>query len=419
MAPATAARVQVLVQADMDWLYVLQAAGRHGIVPLLYLHLRTICPDRVPPPVLRQLQMAFQSNAIHNLVVTRELVRLLRLLQAQSIPVIPLKGPLLSVSLYGDLALRQFNDLDVLVPEGDMPTARGLLISQGYQPESPLLPAQEVARLHRLLYHYRFVHEQIAITLELHWGLEAPYLAFPPAVARVWERPETVSLAGTTIHSLPPVELLVFLCAHGAKHYWSRLGWICDIAEFVRVHQDMDWSALTAPALRLRHHRLLALGLSLASELLGAAVPKQVLQDLRSDAVVPALVTKIRRRLDGASDIPSGTLARRRMLLQHAIDEHYFHFQVQEGRRDKVRFCLRSALELTMVYWTLRPLPSCLHGLYVLLGRVQQPRPWASLLPLIAVVSCSYYALLPMVKFLQRQSWRLRQLPRRGSGEGV
>jgi hypothetical protein len=416
MEPTTAERMRALVQAGIDWSYLVQAAFRHRVVPLLYLNLRTICPEFVPPPVLRQLQTAFQSNAVRNLTVTRELVRLLRLLQAQGIPAIPLKGPFLSVSLYGDLALRQFNDLDILVPEQHMPAARAVLVAQGYQPHLSLVPAQEAARLHRLRYHYHLVHEKSGLILELHWGLDAPYLAFPPAAACLWDRLVTVSFAGITVSSLPAVELLLFLCAHGAKHSWERLGWICDIAQFVRVHQDMDWTAIMAQAQQLRHQRLLALGLSLANEFLGAVVPEQVLQFLQTDAVVPGLVAKVRRQLDEAFVSPSGTVVKRCMLLQHAIGEFYFHFQVKEGWRNKVYFCWHSALEATVVYWTLRPLPPSLYGLYALLGRVQRQSLWAALLPVMAAVSGAYYMLLPMMKFLQRQSWILRLLPRRGLG---
>jgi hypothetical protein len=36
-------------------------------------------------------------------------------------------------------------------------------------------------------------------------------------------------------------DLLLILCAHGAKHLWMALGWICDVAELLRVHRDMNW----------------------------------------------------------------------------------------------------------------------------------------------------------------------------------
>ena len=70
--------------------------------------------------------------AIHALYLTAELLRILRLLDAHAIRAVPLKGPALAQSLYGDLALREFCDLDVLVQETDLRKARGLLEAQGY-----------------------------------------------------------------------------------------------------------------------------------------------------------------------------------------------------------------------------------------------------------------------------------------------
>ena len=36
------------------------------------------------------------------------------------------------------------------------------------------------------------------------------------------------------VPALPDRELLLILCLHGTKHFWSSLGWLVDVAELIR-----------------------------------------------------------------------------------------------------------------------------------------------------------------------------------------
>jgi hypothetical protein len=55
------------------------------------------------------------------------------LLESYEIPAIAYKGPTLAVSAYGNLSLRQFGDLDILVQDRAYERARQLLIKQGFR----------------------------------------------------------------------------------------------------------------------------------------------------------------------------------------------------------------------------------------------------------------------------------------------
>jgi hypothetical protein len=106
---------------------------RHGVIPLLYQSLSTTCPEAVPKTNLAQLRDYSHSNALHNLFLTKELLKLLNLFESHSIPAIPFKGPVLAVSAYGNLSLRQIGDLDILVRERDYHKAKELLLDQGHR----------------------------------------------------------------------------------------------------------------------------------------------------------------------------------------------------------------------------------------------------------------------------------------------
>jgi adenylate cyclase class IV len=114
-------------------------------MPLLFWQLDAISPETMPSDILDELGAYFRANNIRNLSLTRELLRLSREVETRGIPVIPYKGPILAALAYGNLALREFGDLDVLVRTQDVLRAKELLASFGYRPAYRLTRAQEAA----------------------------------------------------------------------------------------------------------------------------------------------------------------------------------------------------------------------------------------------------------------------------------
>jgi hypothetical protein len=288
------------------------------------------------------------------------LLALLQLFEAHGLPAIPFKGPTLAASAYGDLAFRQFSDLDILVRTHDLRKATDLLTAQGYQLE---LTKAEEARFLREHFHYSFTRDAGRVRVEIHWALASPCWAFPIDFARLWERLEPVSLAGTTVGSFHPEDLLLILCVHGARHYWERLAWICDIAELIRVHREMDWDRLMEQAMRLRYARILFVGLFLASNLLGGAPPEAVLRRVRADSLVPSLAAPVRQWL--FSDATE---------LVWDVDYYIFYLRLREDWRDRARYVLpylcdllRKAITPNAKDRALLPLPTPLTFLYYVL----------------------------------------------------
>ena len=134
LEPDTSGRIRSLVQKEIDWDCLVQAAIRHRVMPLLYRSLKNTCPEAVPNAYLEQLRDSFLANAARNVFLTNKLFEILSLLKANNILALPFKGPVLAESVFGNLSLRQFVDLDVLVYKRDALRARDLLMSKGYRP---------------------------------------------------------------------------------------------------------------------------------------------------------------------------------------------------------------------------------------------------------------------------------------------
>lgn len=339
--PQRAERVRGLLRQEIDWTYLIRTAHRHGVMSLLYASLNSVCPELVPRGARYYLRDHFCSNAARNLFLTDELLRLLKLLAAQEIAAVPFKGPVLAACVYGNLALRQFGDLDILVHKRDVTRARDLLVSEGYQPPPWLVrmtAAQRAASLDFQHYHYQFVRGDGRVMVELHWGLIEHYLAFRLPLECLWERLEQVSLLGTRVRNFPPEGLLLFLCAHGAKHGWERLEWICGVAELLRTREGLDWARVLWTAERLGSGRMLRLGLLLANDLLGTTLAKDVQRRIRADAVARSLAARVSDRLFREPVAPPRWRDRPLPLVGLAPDLIRFHLGAKERWRDRARY---------------------------------------------------------------------------------
>ena len=327
-----AARVQPELHEALDWDKVVDLAMEHGILPLLYWHLDRVDFVSVPEPAYDQLRACFYANKLHNNRLTDKLLDLLRQFEAQDITAIPFKGPTLAMAAYGDLALRQFGDLDILVSEGDCSAAMQMLLSQGFRLKSTALNVQdEMAALSRCA--YSFIHKADDISVDLHWGITAAMeypdraFALPLDTIQVRDRLESISIAGAWVPSFAPEDLFLMLCIHGSKHCWERLGWLCDIAHFIHVYPDMPWTRIRAHASRLGCRRMLDLGVLLAHTICGARLPEAILQQVRTESVVLSLARTVEQSWFSGVELDAGIVARSR-----------FYLRMRECWRDKVEY---------------------------------------------------------------------------------
>lgn len=363
---ARAQRLRALMQRDLDWPALLQMAERHGLAPLLYRHLHATCPDLLPPAILAHLEEQFFANTQHMLFLAGELRAILEVLEARGIAALPFKGPALAVAAYGNLALRQAGDLDLLVDPRDARAALAALRAYGYRPRYEGAVSSAPYRLHRPFREapawqgsVDLLRADDQVAVELHWRLTPRQVPFPLAPADLWRRRSTVALAGADVPVPAAEDLLLILCRHGAGHLWASLRWLCDIAELLRARPALHWPTVLRRARAVGSLRLLLLGLHLAHALLEAPLPETIHQLVRADPAVDVLSRQVCAWLLHNPAGPPGGPA-------------YIRFQrrVLERRRDRYRYLACLALIPDRADWRLLPLPSAyrrLFGIYVLL----------------------------------------------------
>jgi hypothetical protein len=221
---------------------------------------------------------------------TKELLRLFDLFQQNRVPLVTFKGPILAVSVYGNVALREFSDLDLLVHKVDLCKAENILAACGYQADFHNKDYRSAFVGYQNQYAFR--DSKTGISIDLHWSLASKGVAFPIQSTEVWPRLKEVTIAGRTVQSLAHDDLALFLAAHGTKEGWKSLGWVCDFAELLRNCHDIDWAGVLARARRSYSSRMLLLAVFLASTLLEAPAPAHLVETAQNNSTVRALARK-------------------------------------------------------------------------------------------------------------------------------
>ena len=345
--------IRSLASKNLNWDRLLRLAGAHSLVPLLYWRLKGGGgdPTRIPPA----LETAFQKNALHSLRLTGELLQLQEAFRHEGIPLLPFKGPTLAMVAYSNLALRQFVDLDLLVPRPRALQARELLLAKGYSPYLQLSPKRDKAYL-RAYYELMLSSPDGQTLVELHWAITPHYFAVPLETSPFWDRAEDVGIGGQRVPTLGAEDLLLVLCIHGAKHCWASLGLIADVAWLISRRPNLQWEIVLERARAIGSLRMVLLGLKLASGILKAPLPQWLIQITESDQVVRSLTHRVCSHLFSPPD-------RAGKILRSGI----FHMRVRESWLDRLRYLHRLTFTPGVEDWQFAHLPSSLAFLYPVL----------------------------------------------------
>ena len=196
-----AARLREIAGTKIDWEYLFLLARRHSIVPLLYRQLDQHASDLVPAEYLNQLKKHYLENVARNTVLTAELCRLITRFADSGIDAIPYKGPVLALFAYGNVALRRFVDLDVIVKKSDVLKAREILLAEGYTPSKSLSLNQQELLL-RTQHNMQFSRDNHRLIIELHWEVAPHLFASTVNSDQLWNDLATVDLNGTQVKTL-------------------------------------------------------------------------------------------------------------------------------------------------------------------------------------------------------------------------
>nr|WP_321356418.1 nucleotidyltransferase family protein [uncultured Draconibacterium sp.] len=165
-------------------------------------------------------------------------------LRQQNIPFVCIKGPLLSLRLYGDPTIRLSHDVDLLIDKKHLDAAVKTMQAEGFDFAHDFIWPKERHRQELFLqsiHHLEFFNRKTLFCVEIHWVLSSQ-LAIPMQKVRkiMNENITTIPFSGRDFTVLNKEFELLYLLIHGARHGWKRLKWLIDINEYTKQKLDIE-----------------------------------------------------------------------------------------------------------------------------------------------------------------------------------
>lgn len=301
LRPAGGADLDWPATAQWDWRSFARACDYHDVAPFIYFRLRGLADGGVPPGLMEHVRLRYLEGSGRNYHLAQKLVDLTSLLEEQQIPVLAYKGPTLALAAYGNLALRSYSDLDVVVRPEHLQKALGAMVRCGFEitpswwnPCRPEKPGY-LERNHEIPLRA----PDKSYFVDLHWQLAAYEIrAFRLDVEQVCSRAERIELLLTGISTLCREDLFLALCCHGTWHRWVRLKWLLDVAELLQNAERLNWSRVEATVGGRQPVRDSAsLAVLLARELLGTEVPAEAMRVLPATERTRKMAAAIRNEI--------------------------------------------------------------------------------------------------------------------------
>jgi hypothetical protein len=147
-------------KGHIDWMALIEVAKNHRLEMLLYRAVNSGLAEFAGSSALEALRSLYADNLAR------------------------FKGPVLAAQLFGDIALRIYGDLDLLIRECDAATVTRIMADQGYR-----------ASAMSLGWERSFVRAN-GDSVDVHWSIAEKIHQFPLTADELWARRATTTLAG-------------------------------------------------------------------------------------------------------------------------------------------------------------------------------------------------------------------------------
>lgn len=347
MSEAQHRALEQALSGQVDWNALIALASDHALLALVCHNLLKMPAQLLPPEIREAAEIHLADNAARNQAMTQDLLVLLGALAEKNLDAIPFKGPLLAETLYGDLSLRRFRDLDFLIRESQIDEVMQVLSTLGFKTTSDRTPRQEVG-FRKYAGEYILFGKDHPAPVEPHWAFAPSTFGVDLDYDAIFERAFGGEISGQQVTVLAPEDALLSLCLHGSKERWARLQWLVDINEFMNKNRELDWQVVLDRARGVGCCRMVLLAVVLCARNLGFQPPDLLAQALRRDQIC----TQIAERIEKIWVEEPARLARSIYLLDPliiAMRERSFHV---------TRYILRTLTTPRQQHYSIVALPS-------------------------------------------------------------
>ena len=277
------AKVKDLMTKELDWSIWLEQVLKHRLAPLCHYHINSMedsISERVPEDIKYLVKKEYQLTRSFNLIYYKQLKQIVDTLNSQEVPTLVLKGPVLAATVYNDVGLRQFADIDLLVIEDHLDKAVSLMKEMGYQYD-PLVDgktnhrinmpvAYQKQQLNRKI-HYEPLWKNLSQEkgskksfIEIHHRSVYPDAPFRLDVPELFENAKRVLLdSDLEVSTLSYIDHFLFLCVHLHRHASAispikstddlRILRFLDIFEMINTYNKKILNPMSIEKIKMNH----------------------------------------------------------------------------------------------------------------------------------------------------------------------
>lgn len=341
---------------DLNLSRLIDSGLRHGLLFLVYKTLKKHFQNETPPGFLETMGNKFLKNTARNLSLSASLIKLLNLFQQNNIEVIPFKGPVQAQLLYGDIGMRPFSDLDLLVKKADALAARSLLCENGFS-QRAVIPENQTAYFLKKENFFQFADPDGKIDIDLHWELSGRYTNHSIYYPADNQSLREMTFLDQQILTLCPEDMLLHLCIHGSSHCWEKLEMIFSVARIVKDNTEIDWERIYRKSKNIGCRKMVFFGLLIAGHYFRIDLPEIFHPELKKNTFKKLLVY-VTRKIDMSTRSFSEQLNWR---------FSPFHFRIRDNFPDALIYFFRLLFQPTIKEWELFSLPDRLLFLYYII----------------------------------------------------
>lgn len=275
-------REQLTALPHHSWRTIIEEAIAQRVAAILFRWLNNFNHQHfIPIHLLNLLKQQMVRQTAWNLLLTKELGRILAACQQRGIACIPIRGPVFTVQLYGDCSMRQMDDLDLLVHREDLSAIKEIFDQLGYAQHE-----QRPGFLEAFSYSLEFIHPQHGVIVEPHWTLVYPPFVATAAMEPIWARTVRQRWLDMDITTLSQEDLLLHLCLHLLhKGEHAPLLWYYEFDMLIRQKRSpQDWNVFVHQAQAMGQASLIADVLATLMHHFHSTIPDSIISSLLSSS---------------------------------------------------------------------------------------------------------------------------------------
>jgi hypothetical protein len=284
--------IENLLKSPLDWDKIFNTAHYQKILSFVYYTLDKLDLQHVPYVTLKKMRNYYYSNLHKNLLVEKEIARVLEAAYKEGVDLIPLKGFSLIQTLYTNPALRTMVDIDILVKKHDIQKIQSVFDKLSYDEN---IDEQLPKKRGRINKHELIISKQLSagqiIIIEVHSAIAFPR-PYKLNIPDLWISVEKKEIHNQKMLCLSKENTFLSLVLHLRMHTrLLNLKFIVDIAEMLNINGgQLDWNYIRETVNNNHIRTSVYLSLYLAKELLDANILPEIMNKFAPNSIKKTLI---------------------------------------------------------------------------------------------------------------------------------